>query len=101
MCVCVCVSCTLMCCRWCSVSYIFGLTAMLAGLLGVPLGSFLGQRLRAVNARADPLVCGAGMLLSMPFMLAGLFVAGWNTLAAFAVVFFRVSLSFWLRGFDS
>ena len=71
-----------------SVSYIFGLIAMLAGLLGVPLGSFLGQKLRLRFPRADPLVCGAGMMLSTPFMLAGLFLAKWNTVGCFAVVFF-------------
>ena len=31
---------------FCRVSFIFGLTAMIAGIVGVPLGSFLGQRLR-------------------------------------------------------
>ena len=61
---------------------------MLAGLLGVPLGSFLGQKLRLRFPRADPLVCGAGMMLSTPFMLAGLFLAKWNTVGCFAVVFF-------------
>ncbi|EFX84684.1 hypothetical protein DAPPUDRAFT_99565 [Daphnia pulex] len=45
-----------------SVSYIFGLIAMIAGLLGVPLGSFLGQKLRVRYQRADPIVCGMGLL---------------------------------------
>lgn len=71
-----------------SVSYIFGLIAMLAGLLGVPLGSFLGQKMRINFPRADPLVCGGGMLLSTPLMLAGLLTAKWNTTACFCAVFF-------------
>jgi len=70
------------------VSYIFGLIAMLAGLVGVPLGSFLGQKLRLTYPRADPLVCGAGLLLSTPFLLAGLITAGFNTTACFCVIFF-------------
>ena len=71
-----------------SVSYIFGLIAMLAGLMGVPLGSFLGQKLRLKYQRADPIVCGFGLLLSTPLMLAALFIAKWNTTACFVVVFF-------------
>ncbi|EFX66569.1 hypothetical protein DAPPUDRAFT_229381 [Daphnia pulex] len=71
-----------------SVSYIFGLIAMIAGLLGVPLGSFLGQKLRVRYQRADPIVCGMGMLFSTPLMLAALFIAGWNTTTCFVVVFF-------------
>jgi len=70
------------------VSYIFGLIAMLAGLVGVPLGSFLGQKLRLTYPRADPLVCGAGLLLSTPFLLAGLLISEWNTTACFCVIFF-------------
>ena len=78
------------CCCWCCcrVSYIFGLIAMLAGLVGVPLGSFLGQKLRLTYPRADPLVCGAGLLLSTPFLLAGLLISEWNTTACFCVIFF-------------
>ncbi|EFX66564.1 hypothetical protein DAPPUDRAFT_229380 [Daphnia pulex] len=71
-----------------SVSYIFGLIAMIAGLLGVPLGSFFGQKLRVRYQRADPIVCGMGMLFSTPLMLAALFIAGWNTTTCFVVVFF-------------
>lgn len=61
---------------------------MLAGLIGVPLGSFLGQKLRGRYERADPVVCGMGLLLSTPLMLAALFLANVNTTAAFAIVFF-------------
>lgn len=61
---------------------------MIAGLLGVPLGSLLGQKLRVVYQRADPVVCGLGMLLSTPLMLAALFIAGLNTTWCFVVVFF-------------
>lgn len=70
------------------VSYIFGLIAMLAGLIGVPFGSFMGQKLRGRYERADPIVCGMGLLFSTPLMLAGLFMANVNTTAAFAIVFF-------------
>ena len=61
---------------------------MLSGLIGVPLGSFLGQKLRSRYPRADPLVCGAGMLLSVPLFTAGLFVAKWDTTTCFAIIFF-------------
>lgn len=61
---------------------------MLAGLIGVPFGSFMGQKLRGRYERADPIVCGMGLLFSTPLMLAGLFMANVNTTAAFAIVFF-------------
>ena len=61
---------------------------MLAGLLGVPLGSFLGQKLRVRYQRADPIVCGMGLLLSTPLMLAALFVAKMNTTICFVIIFF-------------
>lgn len=61
---------------------------MLAGLLGVPLGSFLGQKLRVRYQRADPIVCGVGLLLSTPLMLAALFVAKMNTTGCFVIIFF-------------
>ncbi|XP_076063225.1 lysolipid transporter protein spinster isoform X2 [Oratosquilla oratoria] len=70
------------------VAFIFGAIAMTAGLLGVPLGSFTGQKLRQKIQAADPLVCGVGLLLSTPFLIGAMAMAQTNTGASFAVVFF-------------
>lgn len=51
-----------------SVSYKFGLLAMFAGALGVPLGSVVAQRLRPLIADCDPLICGFALLGSSPLI---------------------------------
>ncbi len=58
-----------------SVPLIFGAETVLAGILGVLVGSLLGQRLRRDYPTADPLVCGVGLLLSAPFMVGTLILA--------------------------
>ncbi|KAK2723462.1 hypothetical protein QYM36_001956 [Artemia franciscana] len=70
------------------VSFVFGLLAMIAGITGVPLGSFAGQRLRVRFPRADPLVCAFGLFMSTPLMLGVLLMAGVNTDATFVLAFF-------------
>lgn len=70
------------------VSFVFGAIAMSAGLLGVPLGSFAGQKLRVKLPYADPLVCGIGLLISVPLILGAMVLAEWNTVASYVVVFF-------------
>lgn len=71
-----------------SVAIVFGIIAMSAGILGVPLGSFTSQTLRKIWAFADPIVCGTGLLLSFPLISAGMYLAEFNTQSAYAVVFF-------------
>ncbi|CAL4125981.1 unnamed protein product, partial [Meganyctiphanes norvegica] len=71
-----------------SVAFVFGAVAMTAGLVGVPLGSFTGQKLRKRWDFADPAVCGVGLLLSFPFISAAMYLSEFNTKAAYAVVFF-------------
>ncbi|XP_030040825.1 protein spinster isoform X1 [Manduca sexta] len=55
-----------------SVSYKFGLVGMLAGALGVPLGSALAQRLRSRAADCDALICGFALLASAPLVYGAL-----------------------------
>lgn len=54
---------------------------MFAGLMGVPLGSALAQRLRPIDATCDPLICAFGLLASAPFVYLALvtseYSAGW------------------------
>ena len=72
--------------KW--VSTIFGLIGILSGTIGVPLGTYLSRRLRPRFPYADPLVCGVGMLLSVPLLAAGLSVANSNTTTCYVIVFF-------------
>ncbi|XP_068215167.1 protein spinster-like isoform X2 [Palaemon carinicauda] len=70
------------------VAFIFGAIAMTAGIVGVPLGSFSGQKLRSKFPFADPVVCGTGLLLSFPLLMGAMYLAQINTIASYIVVFF-------------
>lgn len=70
------------------VAFIFGAIAMSAGLIGVPLGSLAGQKFRVKIPYADPLVCGVGLLVSVPLILGALILAEWDTVGSYVVVFF-------------
>ena len=71
-----------------NVPFFFGLIAMVAGIIGVPLGSYSGSRLRKKVGYADPLVCGIGITIALPLLLLAMWLSGFNTLAAYFVVFF-------------
>ncbi|VVC37398.1 Major facilitator superfamily,Major facilitator superfamily domain [Cinara cedri] len=58
-----------------SVSFSFGVIAMAAGLIGVPLGNYLSERLKVHYPKADPLICAVGLLISAPFLFLGLVLA--------------------------
>ncbi|KAJ9598500.1 hypothetical protein L9F63_010820, partial [Diploptera punctata] len=70
------------------VTYKFGIIAMVSGLIGVPLGSFMAQRLRARYPRIDPMICATGLLLSSPFLFIASLMASVNTNACYALIFF-------------
>lgn len=70
------------------VPFVFGAIAMSAGLLGVPLGSFAGQKLRVRFPFADPMVCGFGLLFSFPLLIGAMVLAEADTIASYIVVFF-------------
>ncbi|XP_028171251.1 protein spinster isoform X3 [Ostrinia nubilalis] len=69
------------------VSLIFGVITMLSGLLGVPLGAWLGTSLVKRFPRAHPVICGAGLLLSAPAMGLGMLLADGSFYAPFALMF--------------
>lgn len=71
-----------------SISYKFGIIAMLSGLVGVPMGSLLAQRLRPRYDRIDPHICAAGLLISGPIFFLGLLVAASSDTWCFTMVFF-------------
>lgn len=57
-----------------SVALIFGVIAMVAGILGVPSGALLSTKLKQKYPRADPVICGTGLFLSSIFFSFALYV---------------------------
>ena len=67
---------------------------MLAGLIGVPLGSYLAQTWRRTNESCDPLICAIGLITSAPLVYLGLVVSQHSLNWGFFFVFFaEVSLN--------
>lgn len=60
---------------------------MLSGLIGVPLGSFLAQRLRRVYQECDPIICAWGLFISSPLVYVALFIARYSNGWCFFVIF--------------
>lgn len=61
---------------------------MCAGLLGVPLGSFLSQMLKKNYPAADPVICAIGLLLSAPLLTGACLIVSHNTLLTYILIFF-------------
>jgi hypothetical protein len=61
---------------------------MLSGLIGVPLGSIVAQRLRARYPTIDPLICAIGLLISSPLLFAASLCASVNSNACYTLIFF-------------
>lgn len=77
-----------------SVSLNFGIIAMAAGLIGVPLGSFMAQHLKVRWPKADPLICAGGLLISAPLLFLGLALADKYNYLVLALIFFgQISLN--------
>lgn len=70
-----------------SVSYKFGMITMIAGLIGVPLGSVLATRLRPRIENCDPYICAAGLLSSAPMVYLALVLSETNAIWCFAFIF--------------
>ncbi|KAK2580796.1 hypothetical protein KPH14_011530 [Odynerus spinipes] len=76
------------------VAYKFGLIGMTSGLIGVPLGSFLAQRLRVHWPNADPLICAVGLLISAPLIFFASITANKNDTLCYILIFLgQVSLN--------
>lgn len=77
-----------------SVPFIFGVITMMSGVVGVPLGMVLSTSLKAKFPRADPVICGVGILLSAVFLTLGMMFCGTNIIATFVFIFLgEVSLN--------
>ncbi|XP_064551827.1 protein spinster [Drosophila montana] len=69
------------------VSYKFGLVAMAAGLIGVPLGSVLAQYYRSRIENCDPYICAIGLFISAPMVFVGLIIPRTSGTLCFIFVF--------------
>nr|XP_034831761.1 protein spinster isoform X1 [Maniola hyperantus] len=70
------------------VSFIFGALTMASGVVGVPLGAWLGAALVKRWGRAHAVICGVGLLLSTPAMALAMLLTDVNPYAPFALMFF-------------
>ncbi|XP_016985369.1 protein spinster isoform X1 [Drosophila rhopaloa] len=70
------------------VAFNFGVITMVAGLLGVPLGSFLSQYLGKRYPTADPIICAFGLLLSAPLLTGACLLVNSNSAGTYALIFF-------------
>lgn len=70
------------------VCFKFGAISMASGIIGVPLGSLLSQVLIKKFPKVDPLICGIGLLLSIPLLTGGMVVVKYNEAAAYVIIFF-------------
>lgn len=69
------------------VALIFGALTMMSGIIGVPLGMFLSTKLKARYPRADPVICGSGILISAVFLTAGMLLVKNYLILAFILLF--------------
>ena len=77
-----------------SVPFVFGVVTMMSGVVGVPLGMVLSTKLKAKYPRADPIICGVGILISAVFLTLGMLLCESNIVATFAFIFIgEVSLN--------
>lgn len=61
---------------------------MASGLIGVPLGSAIAQKLRVYWQQADPLICAAGLLISVPLLFFAMITANTNPTLCYTLIFF-------------
>jgi len=70
------------------ISFRFGIVMTLSGLLGVPLGSCVSQRIRHRVPNADPLVCAVTLLASVPILFFGFISANYSLPLCYGLTFF-------------
>jgi len=69
------------------VAIVFGAITMMSGIIGVPLGMFLSTELKKKYPRADPIICGAGILISAVLLTLGMLTVQKNLVLAFILLF--------------
>uniref|UniRef100_A0A1B0FH04 Major facilitator superfamily (MFS) profile domain-containing protein n=1 Tax=Glossina morsitans morsitans TaxID=37546 RepID=A0A1B0FH04_GLOMM len=69
------------------VSYKFGIIAMIAGLIGVPMGTWFSERFRPAMENCDPYICAVALLISSPLIYCALVLPVTSTTLCFLFVF--------------
>lgn len=69
-----------------SLNFIFGAITMIAGILGICFGFLLSKTLRSKFQKADPIICGVGLLLSAPFLLSTTFAVTKSSLLSYILL---------------
>lgn len=69
------------------VSFKFGVITMTAGIIGVPLGSYLSTKLGKNYPRSDPVICAVGLLISAPLLAGAMLAITYNSTLAYILVF--------------
>ena len=70
-----------------SVGFIFGIILSLAGICGLLLGSGLSLWLRKKIDWIDPVICGVGLLISVPLIFGALYILDKSVIWAFIIMF--------------
>lgn len=60
---------------------------MISGLLGVPIGGYLAQKLRRKFPNVDPHICAIGLLTSSPMVYLALITASSTVVMCYMSVF--------------
>lgn len=66
----------------------FGAITMVSGIIGVPLGTIIAEKLKKRSQRADPIICACGLILSAPLIAGSMLMITQNTTIAYILVFF-------------
>lgn len=60
---------------------------MMAGIAGVALGSILSNKLKLYWPKADPIICGCGLILSAPLLLGATYASTVNSTMCYVLLF--------------
>lgn len=60
---------------------------MLAGITGVPLGSYIAQQMRHRFPAVDPHICAYGLIISAPLVFLSLITSTYNTTLCMLLIF--------------
>ena len=65
-------------------AFMFGLVAMIAGIVGVLIGSLTSQilRLRMQSFSIDPIICATGLIASVPALVGGIYLTHYSVIFA-------------------
>jgi len=74
-------------CEYSSISFIFGVIICLSGFGGVILGTGISKVWKKTRKNADALLCGIGLLLAGPLMLAAFEITTYNLSISWLCIF--------------